>query len=861
MAGYSPAKNVKVRTLMSSHKSDYAILTETRQRLHRQLAGKGKPYCMEGEGLDPAGVSMVYPSNIGCQSILKQDRICSLTLPNNIHIIGVYGPNETTKLTTKTDFWTNLNDIVKAAVSRYHIVLVIGDFNAGNEPLLCKRPDGGPNYNRLHELMQQHKLKWIESGPTWRTNAVRNTQALRTLDRCLIHSTTDFESEATVSWEDRLSDHAVLSIGLSFPSIDRNQGRPFYSGKPNTTSINTLWQSTKALLRKRQDQAEDKAENALQVFWKTRNDIEMAKKEGLILIDDNGNTLSSQEATNTAALYLSSLWKATNNDISLPTTRALSSPTPPPSLREVHKAITMLKRNTATGKDGISSNSVLDNPNSAEIYMDLLSAIWTMGCIPQEWKDMRVKPIPKTNPTATIGKTRPITCLSTSTKVLNSLLAERGRLNYEKALHPGQHAYRKHRSVWTAKRELMLEIKQSGPCIVAMLDMSKAFDKVTRKALLLALKHWNIPLFEQELIIEQYKDGMVYVELNGKEASPFPHCTGVRQGCVLSGMLFNLVISIVHHQLEARLQKTTYHVLSYSDDIIIIAKDNLTIKVVTKVLEEELQHMGLVLNQDKTQKVNFLSGIQPPTTTEWLGTLFSSELTWDDEINARLQKAKKAGQEIKELCRDNNLRIAESCMINIVETLVVTHLKVKLDVASFTQIQTDSATNAVTAILLDTTKMTESKASTTALELLGLQAKPKRDKRKTFHSKDRPPLPDTTLEGPTPEEIAKRKQQSSQLQEERRWCTLCNPPEYYKDINGHRKRIHNAEALPRLLIHCLGCKRSIDSARFHMHICASETRLEGMEPCPHCLSMYGKIGLSHHIGLCKGNSSQVPKLT
>ena len=109
--------------------------------------------------------------------------------------------------------------------------------------------------------------------------------------------------------------------------------------------------------------------------------------------------------------------------------------------------------------------------------------------IPSQWQEMRVKPIPTLATVALPSETRPITCLSTSTKVLNNIIIDRTREAYEAALHPNQPlAYRKDHYTITAEKQLTTIIKNKQTRRVAFLNMSsKAFDSVSMAAIIRAL--------------------------------------------------------------------------------------------------------------------------------------------------------------------------------------------------------------------------------------------------------------------------------------------------------------------------------------------------------------------------------------
>lgn len=856
ISGYSPSKAIKIRSILDNHSSTVAIISETRTRLCRQLSGQGRPYMIEGEGRDPAGVAVVFPTKINANVTVKTDRFVQLTLANNIEIIGVYGPNETTNISAKTTFWKELTTMVETSIKHHDIVIVIGDLNAGHEPLTCKKPTGGPNILRLNEFVQKTGLKMIETLPTWKSYAAKSNNKTRTLDRCLIHCNSEFEATPIVDWENRLSDHAILSIKFVFKHLDRNKGRPFNKLQSIEDSVDSKWTLAKETLRNKKIDASEKVDNALNTFWKCRKAYLSEIQENLILTDTEGTPLESTVAIITATNYYKELWETKTNTSGhqLITPSTLPPQTPPPSLNEVTSAIQELKRDTAMGCDGISSNTVTSKLDiSSKTYTQILADVWASGHIPKEWKDMRVKLIPKKDAHTTINNTRPITCLSTSCKILNNILAQRSYTLYEMALHPSQHAYRRQRSVWTAKSELISVLDSRDTSVVTFLDISKAFDRISRATVHKALAYWNIPMFEQHLILQQYQNQQVFIEVQGKKAEPFGHLVGIKQGCILSGMLFNLVIAIITYNVHERLSSQVYKVISYSDDILIISEDRMTNLVVTKVLEEQLHECGLTLNKDKNTTIIFDKRIESNMTVEWLGTIFRADRTWEQEIESRISKAKSASNEIKQLCKHNSLKIARSIMTNILESLVVTHLKYPLDVVLYSSKDKEKVINVLTAIILDGIKMSEENALDLAEQFLGYKQKVKQVKRKIFQSKDRPPLPSTSLISPTQDQINERKHHTAQLQEERRWCLLCLKPTYYKDINGHRRRTHNVEALPRLHIDCTGCKRSLDSGAYYRHDCIGSYKPSGMLECHLCGSMYGKHGLARHIPSCKGS--------
>ena len=241
--GYTAAKSVRIRQILEKHQCKLAIITETQQRLHSQLVGQGIPLSVIGEGSPSTGIALVYPTATDYRITYQSERIIQLTTPNNTHIIGLYGPNETQNAKVKLDFYAKLDNVITQAIAQYATVIVIGDMNAGQEPLKCKKPNCGPNYPRLNDIITKHNLECLETGPTWISN--RTKQPERTLDRCMVYHKGRYRANATLDFQDRIADHAILVAHIDLDDISRNVGRSRGPHSTTSTYMDCLWEKTK----------------------------------------------------------------------------------------------------------------------------------------------------------------------------------------------------------------------------------------------------------------------------------------------------------------------------------------------------------------------------------------------------------------------------------------------------------------------------------------------------------------------------------------------------------------------------------------------------------------------------------------
>ena len=92
--------------------------------------------------------------------------------------------------------------------------------------------------------------------------------------------------------------------------------------------------------------------------------------------------------------------------------------------------------------------------------------------------------------------------------------------------------------------ERMIEMaKVRKECLyVAFIDMEKAYDRVNRKKLFEVMRGYGVQEKLVDVIERIYDGGMVKFEMEGIRTGWFKSDSGVRQGCPLSPLLFNIYV-------------------------------------------------------------------------------------------------------------------------------------------------------------------------------------------------------------------------------------------------------------------------------------------------------------------------------
>ena len=93
---------------------------------------------------------------------------------------------------------------------------------------------------------------------------------------------------------------------------------------------------------------------------------------------------------------------------------------------------------------------------------------------------------------------------------------------------------------------------QEGGFLAAFIDFSKAYDRVCRKKLWECLRGYGVSGKFLVMLQALYLENSVEVKIGDKQSDHFPVNTGLRQGCVLSPLLFSLYINGLVVELKRR---------------------------------------------------------------------------------------------------------------------------------------------------------------------------------------------------------------------------------------------------------------------------------------------------------------------
>lgn len=226
------------------------------------------------------------------------------------------------------------------------------------------------------------------------------------------------------------------------------------------------------------------------------------------------------------------------------------------TLEEMVESLKHLKRHKAPGKDGIPADflKLAADETSAESPMgkallEMLNLMWEHQMIPQEWRDSMVVSIPKKGDVTDMNNYRGISLMSTVLKVLVTIVSARLDKGFESnGLFSEAQAGFRRREECVTQAACLLEISKRRkikglPTYLMFVDLKKAYDTVPQEALMAKLDAYGVRGKMLSFIRELYSNSTIAVRNGDNLSESFCLNRGVRQGCPLSPILFNIFIN------------------------------------------------------------------------------------------------------------------------------------------------------------------------------------------------------------------------------------------------------------------------------------------------------------------------------
>jgi len=363
----------------------------------------------------------------------------------------------------------------------------------------------------------------------------------------------------------------------------------------------------------------------------------------------------------------------------------------PPTIEEIKNATILLKDKKAAGVDGIPAEFLKANTElTSSLLFPLFQKIWEEEMYPSEWKEGVIVKIPKKGNLSNCNNWRGLTLLSVFSKIMARIILERIKERINSTLKRHQAGFRCGQSCVDHINTLRIILEQSteynAQVHLMFVDFEKAFDRVNQEYIWRSLGRRGIPEKIINVIKASYIDARCRVLHNGQLTEPFAVKQGVRQGCILSPMLFLVVIDDVltaavgekeKHGIQWTKPFSKLSHLDYADDVCLMAHTRSGLNEMSQALHEKGKSAGLKINIPKTQIMSVNSNVSQPLLLEgekiqevqqctYLGGELAPDGGAELDVDRRISKARTAFGKLAAIWQSNiyslhtKLRLFES---------------------------------------------------------------------------------------------------------------------------------------------------------------------------------------------------------
>lgn len=241
-------------------------------------------------------------------------------------------------------------------------------------------------------------------------------------------------------------------------------------------------------------------------------------------------------------------------------------------------------------------------------------------------------------------------------------------------------------------REQILNIRQiieksrefNSPVVLCFIDYSKAFDCVRWDMLWNVLGEMGVPAHLIQLIRNLYVNNRSFVRIDTDCSDVFATKKGVRQGCILSPVLFNIYGEyIMRKTIEGweggfPIGGKRICNLRYADDTVLITTSMEDMRTLLQKLETESLELGLAINRSKTklmivdrgEKLTDMGniGVEVVQNYIYLGAQISNDGSCVQEIKRRIAMAKDATTRLNGIWK--NRGISNNTKMRLVRALI-----------------------------------------------------------------------------------------------------------------------------------------------------------------------------------------------
>lgn len=401
----------------------------------------------------------------------------------------------------------------------------------------------------------------------------------------------------------------------------------------------------------------------------------------LTLIDECGKvTMSIEEKLRTWEKYVRELFSDTRSQIQ-PNVSVKSGPEI--TKAEVINAIKTAKTGKAVGPDDIPSEILkLFMDENIPIVVRLFNAIYSTGIIPQDWLQSTFVTLPKTSSAKKCSDYRTISLMSHVLKIFLKIVHNRIYRKIEENISNTQFGFRNGfgtRDALFGYQVLLQRCWDMNQSVyVCFIDYEKAFDRVRHDKLMKILCDIGLDNTDLTIIKNLYWQQKARVQVDYTLSEEINIMRGVRQGCILSPLLFNIYAEAIFTEALDNMGEGIVvnghpiNNLRYADDTILLASSFNDLQRLLQRVDSVSASYGLNINLKKTKvmmvgKSSFVSTtdlvvrnevVERVHSYKYLGCFVNDRSDHSIEIKCRIEQARSAFMKLSHLLCNRSLKIS-----------------------------------------------------------------------------------------------------------------------------------------------------------------------------------------------------------
>jgi hypothetical protein len=330
---------------------------------------------------------------------------------------------------------------------------------------------------------------------------------------------------------------------------------------------------------------------------------------------------------------------------------------------EVKEAIHKLKKGKSVGMDTLNSEHFIYASDKIYVYLCILfNTMLCHGYVPSKLMDTMLISLVKDKKgnVTDSDNYRPIALTCAASKIFEILILYK----YSAYLKTGdqQFGFKELHStdlcVFVLKEVVSFYSNLSSPVYACFIDASKAFDRVNHWLLFDKLLQRGLPKIVVRILMVWYTTQTFIVKWDNVISTSFHVLNGVRQGGVLSPVLFNIFVEDLSAKLSAAkvgcyINGVCYNHLNYADDCVLLAPSVRALQILIDECVIFSQCNDMLYNCKKSLCMSFypkvFCNMQMPTVYlgdqplkwvkehKYIGVVISGDRTDDADINRQIK--------------------------------------------------------------------------------------------------------------------------------------------------------------------------------------------------------------------------------